>query len=101
MSLLAQADITANTDTLVLALSGAATVNILIANRAASKVNIRLALVPSGTPAPLAQHYIEYDMPLDANQPLERGGIPLNTGDQIFVRTSAPSVSCTVVGLPI
>ncbi len=101
MSILAQADLTPNTNNLVLALAAAATVNILIANRTGATINVSLAIVPSGTSAPANRHWIEYQLALDGNEPLERGGIPLNTGDQIFVNPSAAGVSCSVVGIPI
>ena len=98
MAILAQADLTANTNNLVLTLASPATVNVLIANRTGAKINVSIALVPSGTSAPANPHWIESSFPLDGNMPLERGGIPLNTGDQVFVNPSASGVSCTVVG---
>jgi hypothetical protein len=101
MTILAQSDLTANTNNLVLALAAAATVNILLANRTGNAVNVSLAVVPSGTGSPGNQHWIEYQLPLDGNMPLERGGIPLGTGDQIFVNPSGPGVGCTVVAINI
>lgn len=101
MAIFAQADLAANTNNLVVALAAAATVNVLIANRTGSPVNVSLAIVPSGTGAPANQHWIEYSLQLDGNEPLERGGIPLAQGDQVFVNPSAPGVSCSVVGILI
>ena len=99
MSIFAQSDLTANTNNLVVALSAAATCNILITNRTANTVKVSLAIVPVGTAVPAAQHWIEYQVPLDANLPLERGGIPLGTGDQVFINPSAAGVSVSVVGI--
>lgn len=101
MAILGQADLTANTNNLVVALSAAATVNILLCNRSSSIINVSVAIVPSGTGAPGNQHWIEYQLQLDPDQPLERGGIPLNSGDQVFVNPSAGGVSCSVVGINI
>jgi hypothetical protein len=101
MAILGQADLTANANNLVLALSAAATVNILLVNRTTSIIDVSVALVPSGTGSPANQHWIEYQLDLDPDQPLERGGIPLGIGDQIFVNPSATGVSVTVVGIPI
>src|ERR1700674_1036782 len=99
MSILAQSDLTPSINNLVLALSAAATVNILICNRSNSVVSVSIALVPSGISVPVNPHWIEYQLALDPKQPLERGGIPLGTGDQIFCLPSAAGVSITVVGI--
>jgi hypothetical protein len=101
MAIFAQADLAAGTNNLVVALAAAATVNILLSNRTGSPVSVSVAIVPSGTGAPGNQHWIEYSLQLDGNEPLERGGIPLSTGDQVFINPSAPGVSCSVVGIPI
>lgn len=101
MAILAQADLTASTNNLVLSLAAAATVNILLTNRSSSIINVSLALVPSPGGAPTNQHWIEFNLSLDPDQPLERGGIPLASGDAIYVNPSGAGVSCTVVGIPI
>jgi hypothetical protein len=100
MSILAQADITPNTNNLVVSLASAATVNILLCNRSGAVVGVSLAIVPSGTGSPANKHWIEYLLALDPNQPFERDGIPLGAGDQIFVNATAAGISCSVVGLP-
>ena len=100
MAILGQLDCTANINNLVVALAAAATVNVLIVNRTSTTITVSLAIVPSGTSAPGNAHWIEYLVGLDGYQPLERGGIPLNAGDQVFVNPSAAGVGCTVVGLP-
>jgi hypothetical protein len=101
MAIFAQADLTANSNNLVVALAAAATVNIMLSNRTGGAITVSVAIVPSGTGAPGNQHWIEYSLQLDGNEPLERGGIPLSTGDQIFCNPSAPGVSCSVVGILI
>jgi len=101
MPILGQSDLSAGTNNLVVALTAAATVNILIVNRTANSVNVSVAIVPSGTGAPGNQHWIENNLSLDGYQPLERGGIPLGAGDQVFVNPSAGGLSCSVVGIPI
>jgi hypothetical protein len=101
MSIFGQMDLTANTNNLVVALGAAATVNILVCNRTSSAINVSVAIVPSGTGSPGNQHWIEFSLSLDPDQPLERGGIPLATGDQVFVNPSASGVSCSVIGINI
>lgn len=101
MSIFGQADLTANTNNLVVALGAAATINILLCNRTSSIINVSVAIVPSGTGAPANQHWVEYNLSLDPDQPLERGGIPLSTGDQVFINPTASGVSCSVVGINI
>ena len=49
MTILAQSDLTANTNNLVLSLAAAATVNILLCNRTSANILVSLALVPAGT----------------------------------------------------
>lgn len=100
MAILAQADLTPNVNNLVLALGAAATCNILVVNRTTSTIAVSLAIVPSGTSVPANPHWIEYQIGLDGNQPLERGGIPLGTGDQVFAWCAAAGISISVVGLP-
>lgn len=99
MAILGQMDLTAATNNLVVTLVAAATVNILVTNRTSSVINVSVAIVPSGTGSPANQHWIEFNTALDPDQPLERGGIPLGTGDQVFVNPAGAGVSCSVVGL--
>jgi hypothetical protein len=101
MAIFGQADLTANSNNLVVALGAAATVNILLCNRTSNIITVSVAIVPSGTSVPANQHWIEFALSLDPDQPLERGGIPLNTGDQVFVNPSASGVSCSVIGINI
>jgi len=99
MSILGQSDLpAAPTKTSVATVpTGGATVNILLCNRSGNSVNATVWLVPNGTSTPANQHLIEATTPIDPYQILERGGIPLVAGDQIFVMPSATGVSCTVV----
>ena len=101
MAIFGQADLTANANNLVVALGAAATVNILVCNRTSNIVNVSVAIVPSGTGAPAVQHWIEFNLALDPDQPLERDGIPLSTGDQVFINPSAAGVSASVIGINI
>jgi hypothetical protein len=95
-----QSDLTASINNLVVAMPVAATVNILIVNRTSTTITVSLAIVPSGTSVPGNANWIEYQVGVDGNQPLERGGIPIGAGDQVFCLPSAAGVSCSVVGLP-
>jgi hypothetical protein len=101
MTILAQADLTASTNNLVASMVGPSTINVLLCNRTNGAVNVSMALVPTGVGAPTVVHWVEYQLPLDANMSLERTGIPLGTGDQVFVNPSGSGVSCSVIGLAI
>jgi hypothetical protein len=101
MSILGQSDVPASTNTSVATMAAAATVNVLLANRTANAIAVSIAVVPSGTGSPANQHWIVYQQPLDGNQMLEKGGIPLLTGDQVFVYTGAVGISASVIGLMI
>jgi hypothetical protein len=101
MAIFGQMDLTASTNNLVVALGAAATVNILLCNRTSAIIVVSVAIVPSGTGSPANQHWIEFNLSLDPDQPLERDGIPLNTGDQVFVNPAAAGVSCSVIGINI
>jgi hypothetical protein len=101
MAILAQLDLTTSINNLVATMGAAATVNILLTNRTNVAINVSVALVPVGTGVPAAMHWIDYQVPLDAHMALERTGIPLAMGDQVFVNPSATGVSCSVIGLVI
>jgi len=97
MAILGQADLAANTNTLVGTIPApGATVNVLAVNRTANPIPYSLALVPYGGTIGNSS-WIEYATPLDGNQILERGGIPLSTGDMIYVKAASTGVSVTVV----
>lgn len=99
--LIAQADLAANTDNVVFTIDVNRTINILICNRTASPVNIKIGLLPNGTSSTSTLCWIDYAVPLDANCALERNGLPLGAGDKIIVNPGAAGISCSVVGIPI
>jgi len=104
MTIFAQADLPAATNTLVFTSADALgdTVNIMLCNRNANTtVPVTVYLVPSGTSSPSPQHAIEFNNPIDPTQPLERTGIMLGVGDQIFVNPAATGVSVTIQGAKI
>jgi len=99
MAILGQSDLPASPTKTSVATIGAsgATVNILMTNRTDTNINVTVWLVPNGTSVPANQHQIEAATQIDPHQVLERGGIPLSSGDQVFVMPSATGISCTVV----
>lgn len=101
MTIFAQADLSASTNNLVYAGAANETVNILICNRTTAAINVTVYLVPNGTASPTAMHAIEYNLALDGNCRLERTGIPISTGDQVFINPAAAGVSVSIVGLNI
>ena len=80
-------------------LTANATVNILLANRTAAAIEVSVYIVPSGTSSPAVKHAIHFNEQLDGYNVLERGGIPLNAGDLIFINPGAVGISCSVVAL--
>lgn len=97
---LSVADLSADTDTLLATITAPAIVNINLCNRNNVDVKVRIAIDPTGGATPGAAHWIEYDAPLGANQPLERGGKSVETGAKIWARTTLGSVSARVEGVP-
>lgn len=79
--------------------SGPVTANVNLCNRTGASIAVSIALVPSGTSSPGTQHWIEFGTPLPANGVLERTGIPLGNGDQVFVNAAATGVTAAIYGL--
>jgi hypothetical protein len=101
MTILAQADLAASTDTLVYTAAAATTVNLLFCNRTTAPINLKVYLVPNGTSSPAVKHAIEYNLSFDGGCWKERNGIPLATGDQVFANPAAAGISMSIVGLVI
>lgn len=98
LGLVGSADLVAATDTLVGTASEAAVICVRLCNRNTSQTQVRIA-IGSGA-APASTDYLEYDAPLDPNQPLERNGIAVAANEKVWVRSSLANVSARVDGLP-
>jgi hypothetical protein len=97
LTILAQSYLTANTNNLVFTMTGSGTVSILLWNSTSATIQTKIGLVPSGNSVGNTS-WIDGPF-LDGYQPLSREGIPLNTGDMIYVNPSAAGVSCTILGV--
>lgn len=76
-----------------------ATVSVCCANRSGSDARVRVALADSTASAPSIADFVEYDAALAPNVPLERTGLVVGPGQQIFVRADAPDVSFVAYGI--
>ena len=105
MTIFAQSDVTASTNVLVWTASAAATVNILAANRTANTIGVSIALVKAGNSPPanptVGSAWIVAGNQLDGNQMLEKGGLPIDTGDMVYLYASGAGISATVTGILI
>ena len=72
-------------------------VTVNVVNRTASNVAIRIAVSDSATP--VDADYIEYDTTLVGNGVLERGGLVVDAGKNVVVRTDTADVSAVVYGI--
>lgn len=88
-----KAALAANTDTQLYTVPDGkvATVNASFCNTTQNPIQVRLA-VSSGAPLVPAD-YLEYDYMLPANAVLERTGIVLSAGEQVFARASAAGIA--------
>ena len=77
--------------------SGGGTFNFLFCNKNTSgTVATSLAIVPNGGTISSAS-WIEYLVPIQANQILERGGIPLEAGATVYASAASTGVSVSVL----
>lgn len=96
--LVGSADLTAAADILVATAAETGVLCIRVCNRNTTQALIRIAIGTGASPA--GTDYLEYDVLLDPNQPLERTGLSVASGEKIWVRSSLANVSARVDGLP-
>jgi len=89
----------AGTDDLVYTVPEAtfSVVTISVTNRNAETRSVRIALTDQAAPADA--DYIEYDTELLGNGTLERTGVVLQAGYNVFVRSNSTAVTAVVYGL--
>lgn len=98
--LLGKADLVKDTDTKLYTVPAAtvATVTVSVCNRNATSVTVDVAVTSAAAPA--AADYVEFGVVLGTGRSgvLERTGIVVGAGENIFVRASAGSVSARAMG---
>jgi len=94
-----QLDVTSGSAVQLGAAPSPCTVNVRLCNRTNSKINISIAVVPSGTVSPGNAHWTIYAWPLDGPGMWEDTGIPLIAGDQIFVQAAASGISASLFAM--
>lgn len=88
----------ANTAQLLATMDDNGIVNVMCCNRTVADATIRIAI---GTGAnPVAADWIEYDVVVAANQPMERTGLSLSLGEKIWVQSSTTGFSFRANGVP-
>lgn len=95
---LGSADVPIATNQLLCTMDEAGIINILICNRNAANVNVSIAIGMGANPA-LAD-YIEYLVPMAGNQPMERTGISVSSGEKVWVYSDTANISARVHGVP-
>jgi hypothetical protein len=95
---LGAADLVAATDTLLYTVPPAtiATADVRICNRGAVAAKVRIAIGAGAAPA--AADYIDYDTTVPAGGVLSESGIPLASGEKVWVRSDLASVSAQIRG---
>ena len=98
--ILGKADLVKDTDTKLYTVpaSSVVTANVALCNRNNFPVNVRVAVTSAAAPA--AADYLEWEVTLGIGRAgvLERTGIVVGAGENIFVRASAGSVSARAMG---
>lgn len=74
-----------------------AVVTVAICNRSATSAKVRLAITDGA--APVDADWIEFDSNLPGSGVLERTGLALSTGQQVYVRASVVGISASVYGI--
>lgn len=83
----------ANTNTLIHTAARQSLVSVLAANKSASAGTLRIWVQPQGSTTESQYAYITYDTVLPVNNTLETFRFSLESGDQLYVRSSIPNVS--------
>lgn len=69
------------------------TATVSICNTGTINLAVRLAVVAAGVTSPAGSDYLEFDVLLSPSGVLERTGIAMSAGEQLFVRASAPAAA--------
>lgn len=98
---LGAADLSATTNTTIYTVpaSTKATVNISVCNRNSSQIAIRLMHLDGAIGTLASEDYIEYDLPIPANEAIERTGIPMTATHVIAAYSDMANVSVQVWGI--
>lgn len=98
MARLAANDLPATTNTTVYTVPAnrRAAFSVHLCNRTAGDRIVRLALSSGAT---TNADWIEFDVPIPANSPLERSGLALTAGQSVVAWASATGVSCVITGI--
>ena len=92
------ADLAAGVVTLLGTADVVMVVNVSLVNRGLTNVKVRVAIGTGG--APVAADYIEYDAILAPGGVLERTGMALSAGENLWVYSDIATVSARANGLP-
>ncbi|NIA00859.1 hypothetical protein [Massilia sp. CCM 8734] len=76
----------------------AATATVSFCNKTGGNVRVRLAIGPGPDTKAPGTVFLEYDAPMEPNEPLERTGIAVSVGRKIFVRSDKAEVDYYISG---